>query len=673
MHCGPLLFLTTTLVWCRAEVTLPALFSDHAVLQASKEVRIWGKGSPDEAVMVSINDAKASVTTGADGKWSLVLDLSSATGGPYDLVVVGKNRLTVRDVYVGEVWLCSGQSNMEQELRNTLPAEELSATDSAPTLRQFLVPQKGSPQPEDDCKGRWIVAAPDTIGRFTAVGFHFARYLQAGLGPRTPVGIINASYGGSCIESWLPQETLKNSPELADSSARYRDCACGYEQKMGEFVKKWKEWTAEAQRDDQSVNSPKFSEDANWKTITLPATTAALGAANGGVIWLKRTVEIKPAQAGIWYSIRLGTIHGFEQVYWNGTKVGETMPGRSNTINDFRGKETERHYDVPGRLVQPGIAEITVRIFFPVGSNGIEEPVWTQLDGTLFRDSWQYHIELEYSPLDASLQAALPVMPSTPMQVRFLPSYLYNAMICPLLPATMRGVVWYQGEANIRRADQYARTFPLLFSSWREAWNTPSMPFLYCQLPSYLAKDNVPSSSQWAEVREAQTKATMIANTSQAILIDLGEAFEIHYKNKKDVGERLSRLALADVYKKEIVAHGPVFKQYTLDGSRVIVEFDHIDDGGLVAKPLDPKIPRHSPIGDVEGFTITGDNETWIWANARIQGDHVEVWSKKISKPLAIRYGWANNPTANLYNAAGLPAAPFRTDTLPLSTAGKSY
>lgn len=672
MRFWSLVFWTAATVWCRSEVTLPALFSDHAVLQSAKEVRIWGKGTPEESVTVSLKEAKATTTTGVNGKWSVVLDLSSATGGPYELVVEGKNRITVRDVWVGEVWLCSGQSNMEQELRHTLSPDELASADSTPTLRQFLVPQKGSATPEDDCKGQWVVAAPDTIGRFTAVGFHFARYLQAGLGPQTPVGIINASFGGSCIESWLPEGTLKNTPELATSSIRYREDALSYERKLNEFVSAWKEWSVAARRDDQPVDSPRSSEGEPWKTITLPATTATLGASHGGVVWLKRTVEIKPAQAGIWYSIRLGTIHGFEQVYWNGVKVGETIPGHSNNINDFRGKETERHYDVPARLVQAGPAEIAVRIFFPVGSTGIEAPVWSELDGTLFRGTWQCRVEQEFTPLEASLVASMPVMPPAPKQVRFLPSYLYNAMICPILPVTVRGVVWYQGEANIRRADQYARTFPLLFSSWREAWNTPSMPFLYCQLPSYLAKDNTPSSSQWAEVREAQMKAAAVANTSQAVLIDLGEAFEIHYKNKRDVGERLSRLALADVYKKEIIARGPVFKQCTLDGSRMIVEFDHMD-GGLVARPLDPKITRHAPIGDVEGFTMTGDNETWIWANARIQGNHVEVWSQKISKPLAIRYGWANNPTANLYNAAGLPAAPFRTDTLPLSTAGKSY
>jgi sialate O-acetylesterase len=670
----PLLFLAGAL---RAEVVLPPIFSDHAVLQKSDVVPVWGKARPGEKIQVSLDRVSATAEAGSDGKWMARLNLADLGPGPFELTVTGENTLTVRDVLVGEVWACTGQSNMAFPL-SAFPAvvrEELPVS-ANPQIRQFLVANKPSREPLDEAQGKWTVASPETAGAFSATAYFFGKQLQKELG--APVGLINDSVGGTVIETWMSREALAADPELKAGSEKARTDRLAAD----EYAEKLLAWQKQFGREDQRAAPPESFADpkidtTDWKPVTLPSTFASTGLPGSGAIWLRRIIPAPSAPdvaPGKGIDLYLGAIRGENEVYWNGRKIGQ-----STTM------AADRRYGIRHNFVLAGDNVLAVRIFNPSGDAGIL-PGRERFQANHFalKGEWQAKAEFELPPMDSAAQTAMPPRPATPIEPQNVASYLYNGMIHPIVPYAIRGFIWYQGEGNWQRGFQYRTAFPLLIKDWRAKWGRGDLPFYFCQLANYMGHNPKPEESPYAEVREAQTMTLSVPNTGQAILIDIGEEKNIHPADKKSVGDRLARLALAGTYEKKVVASGPAFESLAIEGAKIRLQFTHID-GGLVARKLpdtyqplstDPQtvpLVRNSPLGELEGFAICGEDREWKWATAKIDGDSVVVWSDEVPHPVAVRYAWAQNPFCNLYNGAGLPAGPFRTDDFPLASQKARY
>ena len=663
----------------RADVKLPAILSNHMVLGKTAQVPIWGWADPAEGVSVSIAGQSAKTKADPNGRWTCTINLKEAAVGPFELTVEGKNKLTVSDVVIGEVWVASGQSNMEFELRNTADVAKELTEPELPLFRYFLVKKNASLEPLDDTVGHWVVATPQVIRSFSAVGYYFGRKLQTEL--NVPVGLINASWGGTPCEAWTSPKAIDSVPDLKASSDRTLPLVKEYPARKKAFVEGLTAWIKENAREDKPVaNAPVYAgvdvSADGWTTVKLPGTVAAPGLPNAGAVWLRKDVNAPSAGASV--SLTL-PIDGYDSVYWNGTLLKQT------TYQDFPGTGYVRRYgayDVLPSLVKEGKNVLAIRLYEPVGpATFTTEPK----AGTIsLAGDWLAKAEYAFPELDAPKIAAAPQAPGKVPQPQDVAGALFNGMIHPILPYAIRGVIWYQGETNVGRAYQYRTTFPLLISDWRQQWNQGDFPFYFCQLTNFTAKKNAPDESAWAELREAQAMALSLPHTGQAVLIDLGESQDIHARNKKDVGDRLARIALATDYGKAVPYSGPVYESMKVAGAKIILTFKH-DADGLMAKPLaetydvrsltkaTAPLVRNSPGSQLEGFVICGQDKKWAWAEAKIDGLNVIVWSDKVPSPIAVRYAWADNPTCNLTSAAGLPASPFRTDDFPTITLNNKY
>jgi sialate O-acetylesterase len=460
----------------RADVRMPALFADHMVLQRDLANPVWGWADAGEDVVVVIGDQKKTAKADERGKWRVVLD-PLPVGGPHKIVIEGKNRVAIEDVLVGEVWVCSGQSNMQWSINVTNDADLIKNTAHYPNLRVITVPVLGTQDPQDDFKGSWQLTTPDTVGGFTAVGYLFGLTLHQALG--VPVGLIHDSWGGSACDAWIPRELFEADPQY-----------------------------------------------------------------------------------------------------------------------------------------QP------------------------------LMDRWR---EIEKKPDDNQLQG------------NQRPGNLYNGMLKPVIGYGIRGAIWYQGESNAGRAYQYRHMFPLMIKAWRDAWQQGDFPFYWVQLADFMPEQPAPGDSAWAELREAQTMTQSLPNTGQAVIIDIGEANDIHPRNKEDVGKRLARWALAKDYRVDIVCRSPEYKSLEKQGNKIVVSLDYV--GGEL-KPFD--------VNDVRGFAIAGADRKFVPAQAKVLDNDktkVEVWSDQVADPVAVRYAWADNPVCNLRSTSGLPVTPFRTDDWPGVTA----
>jgi sialate O-acetylesterase len=673
-----------------ADVSLPHIFSDHAVLQKSDRVPIWGKADPGERVIVSLGTASARTTTGSDGKWQTTLDLSRSAPGPFELVVRARNILRVADVLVGEVWVASGQSNMEWKVANTTDAKSQIAASSNSLIREFNVKRSASSLPLDDVEGEWKIAGPSTTGRFTAVGYFFVRRLNQQLGQ--PVGLINSSWGGTKIEGWTSAAGLSGNPALNASAVRYREEEQSFPSRIKKYTSDFNAWASLHQRVDEVELSPvgMFSSESTapkdtvgslrWEPIAIPVTPPAVPSTqlpSSGTVWYRRTINVPAAKAGIQQPLQVGRIDGFYTVYFNGEKVGEVTPAT--------GAQGSRSLYLNGALVKEGDNLLVIRIYNPGGVPVICSGASLRFARVPIDGDWQMHVEKTFPDLQPEAHASMPIAPSMPKKVQDIGGYLYNGMISPLIPYALRGVIWYQGESNTSFGWQYREAFPLLITDWRTKWGRGDFPFYFCQLANLGAKEATPSNSALAETREAQSLALKLPHTGQAVLIDLGEADDVHFRNKIDVGDRLARIALANTYGKSIAFSGPVLDFSVVENERIRLTFSHADDG-LVAGELsatyrprstvDREVPliRNSPDSQLEGFAICGADHQWVWAQAKIEnGNEVVVWSPSIPNPVAVRYAWASNPTCNLYNAGGLPASPFRTDDFPATTRNNRY
>ncbi len=668
-----------------ADVRLPSIFSDHMVLQRSQATRVWGSAEPGEQVTVSLGVQCATATAGADGKWRVSLNLKDEAATPMSMTVKGKNTVTLTDVLVGEVWLASGQSNMQMALRDTQDAQREIAQSANPRLREFLVKRSAVAAPAENCEGKWTVAEPKTSGGFSAVGYYFGKHLNHEL--QVPVGIINSSWGGTPVESWTSAQALESSPELAEGCKRAFQQHAAYPEKLAAYRRDFPLWLKSTGREDHPATAPEplASENADlkdWVSVHIPGPISAPTLPASGAVWIRREVLLPPGSAGKPLTLALEVIQGFESVYWNGKKTGETTPLTLPGANARRSLEAA--YTIPGNLVKDGVNTLALRIFAPDRPPALSGYGPGLKAGPVFLEGpWLAKMEYALPPLQAGAPQA-PKAPDVMQAPQFMPAHLFNGMIYPILSYNIKGTLWYQGETNTGRAWQYRTALPLMIADWRSRWNLGDFPFYLCQLANYQAKKPLPVESAWAELREAQSTALALPKTGQAILLDTGEAGDIHPQNKNTVGERLAKIALANDYGKAIPCSGPVYTGMNIESGKIRLTFTHTE-GGLVAKPLPATydvctrkaetapLIRNSPKSPLEGFAICGSDRKWVWADAKIDGESVVVWSENVPVPTAVRYAWAENPTCNLYNGASLPAAPFRTDDFPASTLNAKY
>ncbi len=641
----------------RAEVRLPSVIGDNMVLQQGMKVRIWGKANAGEHVTVTFE--KKSVNTIADqqGHWQVWLGPLKA-GGPAELTVKGSNVLTIRNVLVGEVWICSGQSNMEWPLINTVNGSEVVAQANYPEIRLFIVAHKTSASTLDDVQGRWVVTTPDEAASFSAVGYFFGREIYQHL--KAPIGLINTSWGGTPAEAWTSAEALSSSAELQPIRDRYEsslkalpETKEAYEQALLQWEEKNLYLDGENKGEALGYADPATST-ADWAKMDLPKQFEAGGLLIDGVVWFRKVVDVPASWEGKDLVLNLTAIDDYDVTYFNGKKIGET--GRE-TPDSYM---IPRKYSVPGSLVRSGQNVIAVRIFDRAGEGGFGRAgeMSLRVDGAdpiSLRGNWDYKVELALEPKHVDWGSRPELVGASNQNS---PSVLYNAMLAPLFPFAIRGAIWYQGESNAGRAYQYRTLFPTMIRNWRSAWGY-DFPFFFVQLPNWRARQDLPGESDWAELREAQAMTLREPRTGMAIAIDIGDGDDLHPRNKLDVGRRLAALALGNVYRTPIIPSGPLFDRFKIDGNQVRISFKYAQ--GL----------KTSDGGRVKGFALAGADHRFVWADARIEGETVIVSSPTILKPVAVRYGWGDNPLVNLYNKADLPASPFRTDNWPGVTASR--
>ncbi len=511
-------------------------------------------------------------------------------------------------------------------------------------------------------------AAKDLSAGFIAAGYYFAKSIQREL--KTPVGLIKVCWGGSKVEPWISPASLASVPELA-SGAKNLDA-------MSERNKTaFREWLKKTQREDRTSGdvsrflSGPVSKDDGWVAVKDSGPVSDPSLPKFGAFWFRKEVSLSARQTGAAQVLQFGPAAQFDQVYWNGTLIGE------RSVENFTGLISVRHYLIPPALLKEGVNQLAVRLFAPAEPPGFS---WFPSVGTTkMLGGWMAKAEYALPPLDAAGKKSVP--PLTGQHV--LPGRLFNGMVHPILPYAIRGVLWYQGESNTGNASLYRTSFPLLIKDWRQHWQQGDFPFYFCQLANYRPKTNHPGESVWAELREAQSKTLSVPNTGMAVLIDTGESEDIHPQTKQIAGERLARIALAKTYGREVVHSGPVYTSMKIEGSAIRLSFDHLG-GGLVAKEVPAiydvmrkagktaPLVRNSPQSQLEGFAICRADKKWVWADAKIEGDTVLVSSDQVPAPIAVRYAWSDNPTCNLYNQAGLPASPFRTDDFALAAASPS-
>jgi sialate O-acetylesterase len=658
-------FLFALTAAAHAEVRVPSLIGDNMLVQQGRRVRFWGTARPGERVTVRLAGRAASATADGRGRWQTFLGPFRA-GGPHVLTVAGSNTLSFRNVLVGEVWVCSGQSNMEWPLAQAEGGAEAAAQASHPEIRLFTVEKKSSAELLEDVRGRWVVATPEQALQFSAVGYYFGRELHRRLG--VPVGLIHASWGGTPAEAWTSREALASRPEFAPILERYEKELRDLPQLRRDYERRLAEWERryvvadEGNRGEGLGYADPARDRAGWLRMRLPQLWESAGLNLDGVVWFRREVEVPPSWAGRDLILSLGPIDDFDITYFNGERVGATG---AETPEAYK---SPRRYKIPGPLVKSGVNVVAVRVHDRLGGGGFGGAAEAMTlapeggpaaGGLALAGEWDYKPEAAAEPKRLDYSDYPGPRPGPANQNN--PSVLYNAMLAPLTLYAVRGAIWYQGESNAGRAYQYRTLFPAMIRDWRAAWGQGDFPFYFVQLANWKARQQDSIDSEWAELREAQFLTLRnVPRAGMAVAVDIGDPDDIHPRNKLDVGLRLARWALADAYGRRIVPSGPLYLSHAIEGDSVRVRFEHA--GGL--KTSDGRAPS--------GFAVAGADRKFVPAEARIEGGAIIVRSRDVPNPVAVRYAWADNPEVNLYNAAGLPASPFRTDDWPGLTAGRN-
>ena len=637
-----------------AKVELPAIFGDHMVIQRNSKTGLWGTAKPSTQVSVTTSwDGQVyDVMSDAAGKWKTEISTPSA-GGPYTITISDGKKLMLNDVLVGEVWLCSGQSNMEYRFSDKPYGYEKALEDAAGrgNIRFLHIDNRTSFEPEAEAAvryGGWEVCDKDALFDFSCVAYYFGRHLADSL--NVPVGLIESAWGATFAENWVSKESLSTLPDFGKALEEQEALPKSRQERDAIYDARVSDWC----RAISEGNSIADLTEDGWSEVDVPGYLEYQGINEDGIIWMRKTVDIPRSWAGKTLKMDLETIDDHDFTYFNGVEIGHT-----------EGCSSMRDYTVPANLVKAGKAVISVRIVDIVGYSGFNgRPDRIKLScgkkSIPLSGKWQVKCTRKYSEI--------PKFPDKIDGNPFMPCVLYNAMINPLLGYRIKGAIWYQGESNTAMHEQYSYLLQLLIRDWRKQWGY-DFPFYVAQLASLFPVQKVAEDFDWAYLRESQADALHLENVGLAVLTDVGDEYDIHPKNKYDVGRRLALNALHGAYGMNIPYSGPVFKDYVTSGSEIRVRFD-CADGGLVAMDGTNSAPATSAAETLRGFWIAGGDRVFHKADARIEGETVVVTSPDVRYPVAVRYGWANYPDSNLYNGAGLPAVPFRTDRWAQTTPG---
>lgn len=635
----------------QAKVKLPSLFSDNMVFQQKSKAAVWGKADPGKAITISTTWSRVRYTAKADesGNWKIKV-ATPAYGGPYAMTISDGEPLILMNVLIGEVWVCSGQSNMEMPLGGWGKIdhyEQEIAAAKYPMIRLLQVDHVASNFPLEDAKvanAGWKPCIPQYVAEFSSVAYFFAREIYNKT--KIPIGLIHTSWGGTIAEAWTSAATLKTIPDFVAAVNKIEDL--GKEKNSVTVEQKLAAWQDLVEQKDAGMQQGKPAWTAStynassWKNMQLPTLWEDAGLAGfDGVVWFRKNITIPEAWAGKELKLNLGTIDDNDITFFDGEKIGQT-----------EGYNVPRNYTIPANKVKAGTFTLAVRVFDGAGGGGLygDKNVMSIIggDGTRIAldGAWQYQIgmNLKDAPKPESIDG--------PNRT----TVLYNAMIHPYLQFPIKGVIWYQGESNADRAHQYRTLFPAMITDWRKQWGQGDFPFYFVQLANFMKVEPQPVPSAWAELRDAQRATLSLPNTGMAVTIDIGNAGDIHPKNKQDVGKRLALIALAKNYGVKGPYSGPVYQSAKIEGNAINLSFDPIQ--GL----------KTSDGAELKGFAIAGADQKFHWAKARIKGNQILVSSTEVADPVAVRYAWANNPVCNLTNASGLPASPFRTDKWDDST-----
>lgn len=630
--------LITTIAFC--QVRLPKLISDGMVLQRDTKIKIWGWSAPNEKILLDFINKTYKIKANNQGEWEIQL-ASQKAGGPYTMNIKASNTIEIKDILIGDIWICSGQSNMAMTVSEVRELYENDIANSENKfIRTFEVPREYDfiNARTDLSSGSWKEANPATVLKFSASAYFFAKELYASL--KIPIALVNTSWGSTFAECWMSEETLKSFPNSYNEIQLLKnpEYITSLENKDKELEKNW---NANALKNDEGGVSKKnwvsnATNSSDWDETKIPGywNTTSLGAING-VVWYKKEIEVTKNMASKESILSLGTIMGVDSTYVNGKLIGKSSGGTK-----------PRKYKIPANTLIEGKNSVTVRIVKNRGNGGFNPGLAYKIIGTDetidLAGIWKF-----------KLGAKLDALPE-PVNIKLKPMGIYNAMIVPIKKYNFKGVIWYQGEANAKRPKEYSQILPALINNWRTDFNNPTMPFLYVQLPNFMAAKELPSESNWALLRESQLKTLSVPNTGMATTIDVGTWNDIHPHKKKEVGTRLALVAQNIVYNNpKIICSGPKFESMQIENNKVVLTFSTLGSA-----------MQFKGEGTHTNFAIAGEDKKFVWAEAKIEDGKITVWSKEVPNPVAVRYAWADNPEGEkLFNTEGLPASPFRTDT----------
>lgn len=637
-----------------AQVKLCSVFSDNMVMQQQTDkAPIWGESKPNKKITVTTSwDGKTySATADSNGRWKTAVKTPSA-GGPYTVTISdgSKKKTILSNVMIGEVWVCSGQSNMEMPVEGWGHVKdwqkEKEEANNYPNIRLLLAKHVTGGQPMSNLaaeKGGWQVCNAQNVADFSACAYFFGRELQKYR--NVPIGLIDTSWGGTIIEAWMSLDAFKGIPSQEKNVKAVESLPATEEDRMVLFRKQYDKWLKSVSEKDEGFKSGKpiyatlDTDDAEWKTFHMPSVSNVSGTVNA-FWWVRKVIDIPQKWAGKELTVNLGMVDDNDVTFFNGEEIGSTV-----------GYTVGRTYTVPANLVKGGKAVLAVRVHDTGGLTGIscdEKDFCIGLkngkEKISLAGNWKFMPTLNNTQVNR-----MPVNTATDPNVH---TFLYNSMINPIIPFAIKGAIWYQGEANVSQAYQYRELMPLMINDWRTKWGC-NFPFAMVQLANFMSRQDKPQESTWAELREAQLLTRQhLENVGMATIIDIGEANDIHPKNKQEVGRRLALWARAKAYGEDVAFEGPMYRGYRIEGKSIRVMFSRNTARGL----------RSCDGSRLKGFAVAGADRIWHWADAKIEGSSVVVSSPEVKFPMAVRYAWADNPECNLTNDTGLPASPFRTD-----------
>lgn len=620
-----------------AQIRLPRLVSDGMVLQRDANIKIWGWAAPNEAISINFINVNYQAIANATGNWELQLSNLTA-GGPYIMTLTASNTITINDILIGDVWLCSGQSNMALAMSNvasTYPTDVSNSTNDK--IRNFNVPREyefSTPR-TDLTDGSWMKANPTNVLKFSAAAYFFAKELYA-RNPSVPIGLIHSSYGGTPIHAWMSEKALKYFPETVAEIQLLKNPTYVNTIIQNDFNLE-NNWNTTLKNNDAGIKNnwkSNSTDTSSWADITVGFTKKDIGS-----VWYKKKLTVSSQTATNPSLLQLAILIEADSTYVNGKLIGFTN-------NQY----AIRKYNIPANTFVEGENTITVRLVNNSLTGGFYGSIFQLLGANEtinLAGTWKTKVGY-----------AMPTLVD-PVNLLWKPTALYNSMIEPLKNYAMKGAIWYQGEGNTGKPSMYSIYLKSMIEDWRSLFNNPSMPFLYVQLPNYQAAVANPVESSWALLRESQLKTLAIPFTGMATTIDVGDANNLHPVYKKPVGTRLAIAAQRVAYgNQQIVSSGPIYESMKIVGNTIELTFNTL--GSL----LKFKSSGGTPVGTHTNFAIAGSNKTFAWAQARIEGNKVIVWNDAIPNPVAVRYAWGQNPAGEkLYNTEDIPASPFRTDS----------